>query len=127
MRLVITSLFVFLFTTLASANSPSSCGERLKASVSGQKVQLQMTQAVYSLAAQALRHYRQEIESQGAYIEQASKYVKNQKTVGYKITITNGGDESSVDYVLDKSGNLITGYWHNQSPVRFWFCRSSRN
>lgn len=129
-------VFVLFATSVFAQNSfaapPTesySCGERLRLALNGEKVEVEITRGTYKLAAAALRHYRKELGA-GAdspfeiYIESAAEYRSSEGTVvGYKISITDGGDESMVDYVLDHDRKLVSAYWHNQSPMRFWFCR----
>ncbi len=110
--------------------SGQACGERLRTAVDGEKVEYKITRSTYKLAGPALRHYRQEISNDvrssdfEVYIDSASEYRSaDGKIVGFKISITDGGDESMVDYIFDHRRKLITAYWHNQSPVRFWFCQ----
>lgn len=102
-----------------------ACGEKLRAVVDGEKVSVNITRSTYRLAGQALRHYRAEIASEfEVYIEEAAEYrSQDGKLMGFKISITDGGDESMVDYILDHRRKLVSAYWHNQSPVRFWFCK----
>ena len=106
-----------------------SCGERLRSALDGEKVEIEITRDTYKLAAAARRHYRKEL---GAYsespfeisIDSAAEYRSPDGTVvGFKISITDGGDESMVDYILDHNRKLVSAYWHNQSPMRYWFCR----
>jgi hypothetical protein len=82
-----------------------------------------ITSQTYALAAEALRHYRNDLYGTNIYIDNAAVYKRGRVIVGYKIAITDGGDESIVDYILDGNKQLISAYWHNQSPQRFWFCK----
>lgn len=128
-------LLLVLFTTSVFAQNSFAtpptgsyaCGERLRSALDGEKVEVEITRSTYKLAAAALRHYRKEIGADSPfeiYIDSAAEYRSPEGTVvGYKISITDGGDESMVDYVLDQDRKLVSAYWHNQSPMRFWFCR----
>lgn len=130
-------LVLVLFTTSVFAQSSSAapltgasaCGERLRSALDGEKVEITVTSSTYKLASAALRHYRKELGAYSEspleiYIDSAAEYRSPDGTVvGFKISITDGGDESMVDYILDHNRKLVSAYWHNQSPVRFWFCR----
>lgn len=107
------------------------CLNRLTAITAGTESKISITHLTYRHAGAALKHYRSEIlngESRGedfeVHIEEATEfYATNGRILGRKVTITDGGDESAVDYYYDHRRKLITAYWHNQSPIRYWFCR----
>lgn len=48
----------------------------------------------------------------------------NKATLGYKISITDGGDESNVNFYM-KSDKILYRTWDNQSPERDWLCEKS--
>ena len=129
--LLLLALFVtsvFAQSSFAAPPTESySCGERLRSALDGEKVEITVTSRTYKLASAALRHYRKELGADSpfeTYIDSAAEYRSPEGTVvGYKISITDGGDESMVDYILDHNRKLVSAYWHNQSPMRFWFCR----
>jgi hypothetical protein len=119
--------FFVLSLVLLSAFAPpafaqGSCVQRLRAATHGQKQSLEVSASTERLARKALSHYRSELASEGVYLESISRYSRGEITVGYKVSITDGGDESRVDYILDATGALITAYWHNQTPQRYWLC-----
>lgn len=100
------------------------CGSRLGSVVRHSKVALPVTQEVYQLAKKALKHYRSELTQGGVYIEGATAYkdVARGTIAGYRVAVTDGGDESTVTYYFDGRGKLLYGRWDNQSPETYWFC-----
>ena len=110
--------------------APQSCGERLRAVVEGVKTDVGITRSTFKIAGIALSHYREEINindlslAHEAYVDSVAEYRSaDGKLLGYKVSVTDGGDESMVDYIIDHQRKLVSAYWHNQSPVRFWFCK----
>ncbi|MBN8539666.1 MAG: hypothetical protein J0L82_04695 [Deltaproteobacteria bacterium] len=108
-----------------AVTSGQACGERLRTALAGVKTEVNITRQTYRVAGAALRHYRSEFSPEfEVYIDSISEYRSpDDKIVGFKISITDGGDESMVDYILDHRRKLVSAYWHNQSPLRFWFCQ----
>jgi hypothetical protein len=102
----------------------TQCGARLGAVVRHSQVTLPIRQEVYQLARKALRHYRDELTRGGVYIASATAYkdLAHGSIAGYRVTITDGGDESTVAYLFDGKGKLLYGKWENQSPETYWFC-----
>lgn len=136
---VVTS-FLFLTTSFssstslaASKKSSTACGAQLRAILDGDKVFLKLTPRIAALAEEAMEHYKSEVQARAfdpefpAYINEVFEYRtvsgSGAETVGYKVVITDGGDESQVDYYLDADAKMVSAYWHNQSPLRFWFCK----
>jgi hypothetical protein len=54
-------------------------------------------------------------------------YVKksSREILGYKVSVTDGGDESNVRYYVKNATNFPILYrmWDNQSPEYTWICR----
>lgn len=102
----------------------AACNGRLGAIVRNPKAPMTVTQDVYTIAKNALRHYRDTLTRGGVYIESATVYrdLTRNAIAGYRVTITDGGDESLVTYYFDGKGKLVYGKWDNQSPETFWFC-----
>lgn len=55
----------------------------------------------------------------------AAAYVKANRASGYRMVVTDGGDESNVTYIFDASGRMLMASWQNQSPIRYWICEKS--
>lgn len=121
MKIIIMILFGFSSLVFASEQK---CGEKLGAIVHAKPQVLKIDQKTYAFAALALKHYRTSTSpTSGVYIEKFIRYTKDGRRTGYKIDITDGGDESKVSYYLNRSGELVYAKWHNQSPEEYWFCR----
>jgi hypothetical protein len=124
MKSILLSL-VLVLGLAPQAMAQVTCSQRLRMVVTGDREALTVTKGSYRTAAKALAHYRSRFGSEGVYIESVNRYKRANLIVGYKISITDGGDESKVDYILDHRSVLISAYWHNQSPERLWFCEDS--
>lgn len=131
LTLLISAVTTFATLPAHSQTTVPACGEKLRAAIAGEKVEITVKRSTYRLAGAALRHYRSEISTPSrssdfeVYIESAAEYrTADGKITGFKISITDGGDESMVDYILDHRRKLVSAYWHNQSPMRFWFCEN---
>lgn len=101
-----------------------SCPERFRAILTGQRAVLSTSSVPRKLFTEALQHYVGELGGlkESVTVESAAIYKKAKNVLGYKVSITDGGDEALVDYFFDGDRELITAYWHSQSPQRFWFC-----
>ena len=118
-------IFVLLlaFSSLSFA-SVDSCGEKLGKIVNAKAQTLVVDQRTYSFAVEALRHYRQTTNpTSKVYIEKFVRYVDGGRRTGYKVDITDGGDESKISYYFNRDGGLVYAKWHNQSPVEYWLCK----
>lgn len=63
--------------------------------------------------------------------EQYQEKKTNNSSVGYKISVTDGGDESNVRYYIkidvgmeDVAYPILMRYWDNQSPERDFLCET---
>lgn len=106
-----------------SFSTTLSCGERLRNILSGTKRPSVINREIYRKAAPALAHYRKYITKEDVAIESVEAYHRGVSITGYKVEINGFGDESIVSYYFDHNFKLVSGYWHNQSPERFWFCK----
>ena len=54
------------------------------------------------------------------YVKKSTKEI-----MGYKVSVTDGGDESNVRYYIKNAGTFPVLYrmWDNQSPEYTWICR----
>jgi hypothetical protein len=51
-----------------------------------------------------------------------STFISGNKLIGYEFNISDGGDESTVTYTLTNKNKVLSAFWQNQSPIRFWIC-----
>lgn len=103
----------------------ASCPEMLKKAESKYSKPSPVTSATYAMFSKAMKHYRSEIAQDSEFkprIERSAAFIKGRKLSGYEVTISMGGDEDTVHYVLNEKKELIVGYWYNQSPMIYWFC-----
>lgn len=104
--------------------SEEKCGEKLGRIVHAKAQVLVVDRKAYSFASEALKHYRLTTSpTSKIYIEKFVRYTDNGRRTGYKVDITDGGDESKISYYFNRDGELVYAKWHNQSPVEYWLCR----
>jgi hypothetical protein len=114
-----------LFLFLIASNAFASCPEMAKKAVSKYKKENSVTPSSYSLFANVMKHYRTEIAQDSEfkpYIERNTVYIKGNKVSGFGVSVTMGGDEDSVRYILNEKKQIVVAYWSNQSPMTYWFC-----
>lgn len=104
------------------------CQDRLNAITNGTESVISITHLTYRHAGAALKHYREDVANGEAdfevHISEATEFQDvNGRVLGRKVSVTDGGDESLVEYFYDHRRKLVSAFWHNQSPVRYWFCR----
>lgn len=127
--LSVAALMALCFSSFAHA-SPSSCFEEMRALYSHktQPVSSTKRKGLAPLIARAQSHYLKEVDFDGTidpkdlYVEESALFYKGNTPTGYRIDLTDGGDESLVSYYFTIHGELIYAKWHNQSPVSFWIC-----
>jgi hypothetical protein len=125
MKTLIISLLSLTFISAANAAPKKPCPDLLKELRSGKPQRASVTKTTYMIAKDALAHYR--ANELGGYtnrphIESLYKFGADEALTGYKMVLTDGGDESIADYYLNAEGKMVYVKYHNQSPVQFWFC-----
>lgn len=61
-------------------------------------------------------------QDEGAFDLTKYKVISGNKLIGYEFNISDGGDESTVTYTLTNKNKVLSAFWQNQSPIRFWIC-----
>lgn len=121
-------VLITLATLVFASQSFAGCPEMAKKAVSKYKKSNAVTSESYAKFYSAMNHYKYQLENEPSfkpYIEQTSAYIKGGKLTGFEVIITDGGDESTVRYVLNENKKLVVAYWYNQSPMTMWFCGES--
>lgn len=112
-----------------SSAALASCPEMAKKAVSKYKKSSPVTSSTYAAFSKAFQHYRSEIARDSEfkpYIERSAAYFKGGKVSGFEVTISMGGDEDTLRYVMNEKKEIIVAYWYNQSPWTYWFCGEGR-
>lgn len=116
---IISTILALSLTSAAFA----SCPEMAKKAVSKYKKENAVTSSTYAAFSSVLKHYRSEIQPEfKTAIERSSAYIKGRTLTGFEVIVSDGGDESTVRYVLNAKKEIIVAYWYNQSPMTYWFC-----
>lgn len=125
MKTLLIALIGLTLTSVANAAPKKPCPQKLN-EIRGRAIKLTATKLEYEIAKDALAHYRS--ENMGGYNNRP--YIEEIVTYrgmadgrnGFKIVLTDGGDESTTTYYLDGERKLIYAFYSNQSPVKYWFC-----
>ncbi len=110
----------FLFSSFAYA---AKCPVMAKNAISSSKTRLKVNAQTYRTFYGPLKHYRENFPTDfKAYIEEVKINKKGSTITGYEVFVTDGGDESTMRYVLNANKKIIVIYWYNQSPFTYWYC-----
>lgn len=125
MNKLLLSLLALSISSAANAAPKKPCPEMMSAIRAEKANRTTVSRNTYMLAKDALAHYR--ANELGGYtnrpfIQSFYRYGADEAFTGYKMVLTDGGDESTADYYLDAKGRMVYVKYHNQSPVQFWFC-----
>lgn len=122
-------LFVLSSATSAMAAPKKPCPGFLGVIHGTSSEKEKVTKATYTFAKAALAHYRSNQlggYNNRPYIDSYSVYYgEHEEVTGYKIGLTDGGDESYTTYYFDYGGKLVYAKYSNQSPIGYWFCGQS--
>jgi hypothetical protein len=109
---------LYLLTTSAFA----ACPKQLKDAFSSYKKESVISAQSKKTFKSALYHYESFSDASDFYIDSIGTYIKGNRVSGYAVDVTDGGDESTISYIFNAKKKLVVAYWHNQSPMTYWFC-----
>lgn len=120
---------LLVLCALSSASAladKQECFKAFRAVVSEHKAELNTDYPNAKAAMEkAILQYQTQFEGSAEgeiFVDEQVAYFKRGALSGYKIAVTDGGDESLLDCFFDRQGNLLRTYWHNQSPEETWVC-----
>lgn len=139
---------VFMVAALGAQSASASCKSDFASFQDKSKVELKYVRSVQlnskkdfsnlrSPELKAVSNYMKYLEfrfehDQTLFVE-TSKYqsISDKSSLGYRISVTDGGDESQVTYYIkidvgleDVAYPILYRFWSNQSPERDWLCET---
>ncbi len=115
---------VFFSTFVLATSSFAACPKQVKEAFSSYKKNMVVSSQAYKNFSLAINHYRLDgFQPEGKVsIQRAATYIKGNRVSGYLVEVTDGGDESTISYILNANKKLVVAYWSNQTPMTYWFC-----
>ncbi|MEK6705141.1 MAG: hypothetical protein AABZ06_05085 [Bdellovibrionota bacterium] len=124
---VLLSLFVFgnvnlVFSADVAEGKP--CWSEFKQIYSKDKWPVSLKDSlIRQMITKARAHYVEATSNnENVYVDSAFIMLKKGKRSGYRMVVTDGGDESNITYYFSLNGSLILARWSNQTSVDYWVC-----
>ncbi len=125
-NLLLSLIAILMVGASANAAPKKPCPEMMQELRGKRSQQVSVTQASYVFAKDALAHYRSNQlgeDTNVPHIDGLYRYLSRESEItGYRIGLTDGGDESHTSYYFNSRGKLVYAKNDNQTPRYFWFC-----